>query len=131
DAMPMIRYRIGDIGRFPAGSKTGHPTFVLSDVLGRVVDRLLTPDGRWIAGQELPHLLKDFPVREFLCHQRRDYSVELQLVPQQEFDDRSLRKIQEILTANLPGLPIKIELRESVVRTKSNKWRPVISEVNS
>ena len=88
-------------------------------------------DGRWIAGQELPHLLKDFPVREFLCHQRRDYSIELQLVPQQEFDDRSLLKIQEILTANLPGLPIKIELKESVVRTKSNKWRPVISEVNS
>jgi len=29
----------------------------------------------------------------------------------------------------LPGLQIEIELKESVVRTKSNKWRPVISEV--
>ena len=69
-------------------------------------------------------------MREFVFWQRQDHSVELQIVPQKEFDDRSLRKIEEILKANLPGLPIKIELKESVVRTKSNKWRPVISEVN-
>jgi phenylacetate-CoA ligase len=129
DAMPMIRYRIGDVGRFPAGSKPGHPTFVLPDVMGRVIDRISLPDGRWVAGQEVPHLLKDYPVREFLFLQRRDHSVELQIVPQREFDQSSLREIEQTLTANLPGLPIKIELKESVVRTKSNKWRPVISEV--
>ncbi len=75
-------------------------------------------------------MFKDYPVREFMLVQRPDYSVELQVVPQKEFNERSLRKIQETLTANLPGLPIKIELKEAVVRTKSNKWRPVISEVN-
>ncbi len=131
DGMPMIRYRIGDMGRFPAGSKPGHPTFVLSDVMGREIDRISLPDGRWIAGQEVPHLLKDYPVREFLFLQRQDHSVELQIVPQKDFDDDSLRKIEDVLRANLPGLPIKIELKESVVRTKSNKWRPVISEVKS
>lgn len=129
DGMPMIRYRIGDVGLFPADSKPGHPAFVLPDVMGRVVDRVVLPDGRWIAGQEVPHLLKDYPVREFLFLQRQDHSVELQLVPQKEFNDDSLRKIEDILKANLPGLPIKIEFKESVVRTKSNKWRPVISEV--
>lgn len=128
DGMPMIRYRIGDIGRFPEGSKPGHPTFVLSDVMGRVVDRISLPDGRWIAGQEVPHLLKDYPVREFLFLQRQDHSVELQIVPQKDFNEDSLRKIEDILRANLPGLRIKIEFKESVVRTKSNKWRPVISE---
>lgn len=126
DAMPMIRYRIGDMGHFPAGSKPGYPTLVLSDVLGRSLDRIVMPDGRWIAGQQLPHMLREYPVREFLFWQREDHSVELQIVPQKDFDDRILRKIEEILKANLPGLPIKIELKESVVRTKSNKWRPVI-----
>jgi phenylacetate-CoA ligase len=131
DAMPMIRYRIGDIGRFPAGSRPGQPTFTLSDVMGRVVDRVSLPDGRWVTGMEVPHLLKDYPVREFLFLQRQDYSVELQIVPQKGFDEGSLRGIQKILTANLPGLRIQIELKEAVVRTKSNKWRPVISEVRS
>ncbi|HEX2269271.1 MAG TPA: hypothetical protein VHH35_07050, partial [Pyrinomonadaceae bacterium] len=128
DGMPMIRYRIGDIGRFPKGSKPGHPAFTLSDVMGRVIDRIALPDGRWVAGQEVPHLLKDYPVREFLFFQRQDRSVDLQIVPQGDFEEGSLRQIQEILTANLPGLPIRIELKDAVVRTKSNKWRPVISE---
>jgi phenylacetate-CoA ligase len=129
DAMPMLRYQIGDVGRFREDSRPGHPTFVLPDVRGRVIDRVLLPNGNWIAGQEVPHLLKDFPVREFLFLQRADHSVQLQLVPQQGFDDKSLHSIRDTLTANLPGLQIEIELKESVVRTKSNKWRPVISEV--
>ena len=129
DVMPMLRYEIGDIGQFSAGGKPGHPTFVLPDVMGRTIDRIFLPNGNWIAGQQLPHLLKDFPVREFLFLQRADHSVQLQLVPQQAFDEASLRSIRDTLAANLPGLQIEIELKESVVRTKSNKWRPVISEV--
>ena len=131
DGMPMIRYRIGDVGRFAEGSKPGHPTFVLPEVTGRDLDRIWLPDGGWVVGIEIPHLLKDFPVREFLFLQRRDYSVDLQIVPQNGFDENCRRSIQDTLSANLPGLQIKIELKESVVRTKSNKWRPVISEVKA
>ena len=131
DAMPMLRYEIGDIGRFPTDSRPGHPTVVLTDVMGRVVDRISLPNGNWVVGLEVPHLLKDFPVREFLFLQRQDYSVQLQIVPASEFSDESLRLIRDTLQTNLPGLQIGIELTESVVRTKSNKWRPVISEVKS
>ncbi len=131
DAMPMLRYEIGDVGCFPRDSQPGHPTFVLLDVMGRVVDRILLPNGNWVVGLEVPHLLKDFPVREFMFLQREDHSVQLQIVPQSEFDAESLRLIRETLEANLPGLQIDIELSQSVVRTKSNKWRPVISEVKS
>lgn len=129
DAMPMIRYRIDDVGRFPAGSKPGHPTFSLPEVMGRVIDGISLPDGGWIHGIEFPHLFKDYPVREFLLLQRQDYSVELQIVPQREFDEQSLRGIEETLRVNLRGLPIRIELKEAVARTKSNKWRFVVSEV--
>ena len=131
DGMPMIRYRIGDTGRFSPDSQPGHPTFVLPEVMGRVLDRISLPNGGWITPIEFPHLLKDYPVREFLFLQRQDRSVELQIVPQPGFDDDSLRRIRQILIANLPGLPIQIELKESVARTKSNKWRFVISEVKS
>lgn len=131
DGMPMIRYHIGDVARFPAGSKPGHPVFVLPDVMGRVVDRISLPDGGWVTGLEMPHMLKDFPVREFLFLQREDYSVELQIVPEKDFDEASMASIRRLLSANLPGLPIQIELKDSVARTKSNKWRPVISEVKA
>jgi len=100
-------------------------------VLGRVLDRIVMPDARGIAGQHLPHMLREYAVREVLFWQHPDYSVELQIVPQKEFAEDDLQTIEKLLRENLPGLPLKIELKESVVRTKSNKWRPVISEVNS
>ena len=131
DAMPMIRYRIDDIGRFLPGSKPGHPTFVLPEVIGRALDGISLPDGGWIHGIEFPHMFKDYPVREFMLLQRRDYSVEVQIVPHGAFDEKSLRGIEETLKLNLRGLPIQIEMKESIARTKSNKWRPVISEVKT
>lgn len=130
DAMPMIRYRVGDVGRFPRGSEPGHPTFFLDEVVGRDVDRLWLPDGRWITGLEIPHLIKDYPVREYMLVQRADYSIELKIVPKEGFDEASRRKILATVQANLPGLRITALLVDEIPRTRSNKWRPVVSEVN-
>lgn len=129
DGMPMIRYRIDDVGRFPSGSRPGYPTFELHEVIGRVTDGIRLPDGRWIHGIEFPHLLKDHPVREFMLHQKPDYSVRLMIVPKNDFGHESMRRIKDVVTSNLPGLPITIDLVEQVPRTLANKWRPVVSEV--
>lgn len=129
DAMPMIRYRVGDVARFPSTSRPGAPTFFLDEVVGRVTDRVWLPNGRWINGMQIPHLLKDFPIREFLFLQRKDYSIELQIVPQNGFDESCARIIRDTVTSNLPNLDVKIILKDRIDRTAANKWRPVISEV--
>lgn len=129
DAMPMLRYRVGDVGRFPQASRPGHPAFVLHEVLGREADRIWLPDGRWITGLQMPHMLKDYPVREFMFLQRPDYSVELQVIPQNNFGEDARRSILETVAANLPGLSVSLALVESIPRTKANKLRPVVSEV--
>lgn len=131
DGMPMLRYRVGDVGRFPAGSRPGHPAFTLHEVLGREADRLWLPDGRWVSGLQMPHMMKSYPVREFMFLQRADFSVEIQVVPLQNFADESRRSILETVAANLPGLRIELLLVEAIQRTKANKWRPVVSEVES
>jgi len=129
DGMPMLRYRVGDVGRFPRASRPGHPAFVLHEVLGREADRIWLPDGRWITGLQMPHMLKDYPVREFMFLQRPDYSVELQVIPQNNFGEDARRSILETVEANLPGLPVSLALVQSIPRTKANKLRPVVSEV--
>ena len=129
DAMPMLRYRVGDVGRFPQTSRPGHPAFVLHEVLGREADRIWLPDGRWITGLQMPHMLKDYPVREFMFLQRPDYSVELQVIPQNNFNEDARQSILETVAANLPGLLVSLALVESIPRTKANKLRPVVSEV--
>jgi phenylacetate-coenzyme A ligase PaaK-like adenylate-forming protein len=129
DGMPMLRYRVGDVARFPPGSRPGHPAFVLQEVLGRELDRIWLPDGRWIHGTQVPHMMKDYPVREFMFLQRPDYSVEIQVVPRDGFGAEARESILETVETNLPGLQISLALVESVPRTRANKWRPVVSEI--
>ncbi len=129
DAMPLIRYRVGDVGRFPATSKPGQPTFYLEEVVGRELDRIWLPDGKWIMGAELPHLLKSLAVREFMFVQNEDYSINLQIVPKENFNETHEREIIETVKANLKNLPVNLEMVETIPRTKANKWRPVISKV--
>jgi phenylacetate-coenzyme A ligase PaaK-like adenylate-forming protein len=129
DGMPMLRYRIGDVGLFPEGSNPGHPVFRLRDIIGRDTDRIWLPDGRWISGTQIPHMMKDHPVREYMFAQRSDYSIEIKIVPKNEFEERSRRSIIDTVSANLPGLAITTVLVDEIPRTKSNKWRAVVSEV--
>jgi phenylacetate-CoA ligase len=131
DGMPMIRYRIGDMGRFPEGSAPGRPALALREVVGRDLsaDRLWLPDGRWINPLQIPHMIKDYPVREFMFVQRPDYSVEVLVVPREGFGDESRCAITSNISMNLPGLGVSVVLVKDIPRTRANKWRPVVSEV--
>ena len=131
DAMPLIRYRVGDVGKFASDSKPGNPTFHLEAVVGRELDRIWLPDGRWIHGIELPHLLKDFAVREFVFVQAENYAVELQIVPKSDFIEKDAATIQRIIRANLENLAVNVKLVEAIPRTRANKWRPVMSNVKN
>lgn len=129
DGMPMLRYRVGDLARFPAGSRPGFPVFKLRQVLGRETDRIWLPDGRWIHGIQIPHLMKDYPIEEYMLLQRADYSVELKIVPKKSFRLDLHNGVIATLGANLPGVRLKLRIVGELPRTRSNKRRPVISEV--
>lgn len=129
DAMPMIRYRVGDFARFGAGARPGEPAFRLEEVMGRDTDRIWLKDGSWVHGIEYPHMMKDFPVREFQVFQRADYHVVVRVVPAGEFSAEARQRLVRTIADNLPGLEPELEFVESIARTKSNKLRPVITEV--
>jgi phenylacetate-CoA ligase len=129
DGMPMIRYRVGDVGRFSENSRPGHPAVVLREIVGRQCERIWLPDGRWVTGLQLPHLLKDYPVREFMFVQREDYSVELRIVPKAEFNEAARCAILATIGGNLTGVDTTLVAVDSIPRTRANKWRPVVSAV--
>jgi phenylacetate-CoA ligase len=130
DGMPMIRYRIGDVGLFPSGARPGHPVLSLEEVVGRELERIWMPDGSWIEGELGPHMLKDYPVREYMVLQRADYSVEVHIAPRNGFSEQNRAEIIQTLSSNLRGLKVSAILVERVPRTAANKLRPVVSEVS-
>ncbi len=129
DAMPLIRYRVGDRARFPVDAAPGHPVFHFAEVLGRQVDVLWLPDGRWIHGIAVPHLMKDHAIREFQMYQHEDYSIELLVVPRNHLSMDDEERVLAVLRANAPGLPVTIRVVSQIERTASQKWRPVRSAV--
>jgi phenylacetate-CoA ligase len=129
DGMPMIRYSVGDVGFFPVGARPGHPVFNLHSVLGRTLDKVWMPNGNFIHGAQFPHLLKDFPIREFMVIQESDYSVKIQVVPANTFSEDHRNSILKIVRQNLPGLPLSLYMVNTIPKTKANKWRPVTTHV--
>lgn len=129
DGMPMLRYRVGDLARFPAGARPGMPAQTLHEIVGRDMDRLWLPDGRWVHPVALPHLMKDFPVRDFQLHQKSDFRVTVRVVPDAGYSDRTRDAVLQTLQANLPRLEIALDLVDSIPRSRANKWRPVMSDV--
>jgi hypothetical protein len=61
--------------------------------------------------------------------QRADYSIEVQVVPAKGFGEASRRDILQVVKANLPNLEVNLSIVERIPRTKANKWRPVVTEV--
>jgi phenylacetate-CoA ligase len=128
DAMPMLRYRIGDQAHFGGHCRPGHPVFQLEEVLGRQLDGLHLPDGRWVHGVGIPHMMKDLPVREFQIRQAADYSIEVSIVPGADYTPDASARIAQVLGDNLPGIPIRVRTTDAIPRSAANKWRPVITD---
>jgi phenylacetate-CoA ligase len=130
DGMPMIRYKTGDLGSFFPESKPGHPCFALKSIIGRSADRISLPDGNFINSLQFPHMLKDFPVRDFQVEQCEDYSIHVRLVPRPEFQDGHKDLIASLIRKNLPNIPLIISTVDAIPKTAANKLRPVVSRVS-
>ncbi|MEQ1692528.1 MAG: hypothetical protein ABMA00_14660, partial [Gemmatimonas sp.] len=126
DAMPMLRYRIGDIASFPPGSSPGSPAFTLEEIVGRELDAIWTHKGDRVHGIAFPHLFKDFPIHEFQVRQREDLSVDVFVVPRENFDEASGREIAGVISSNIGGADVRVTAVPAIERTTSGKLRPVI-----
>ncbi len=127
DAMPLFRYRSGDIGRFPSNA-AARPVFTLHEVVGRELQRVARRDGGWMHGTVIPHLLKDFPLKEYQLHQSADLAVTLSYVPLRPLEPAQVDAIMTALHDNLPDIPVELRIVDAVPRTAAGKWLPVVSE---
>ena len=128
DAMPMFRYRSGDVIRPPRDHVFPGPLFALDEVVGRELQQIWMPDGTWMHGTVVPHLMKDFNVTGYQLHQRSDLSVELLICPAEGFSAADEAEMVRNLSMNLPSLTIDVRHVSEIPRTPAGKVLPVISD---
>jgi phenylacetate-CoA ligase len=125
-AMPLIRYRVGDIGVIgePCGCGRGFP--VLQTVWGREYDFVQTPDKRRFHGEFFMYFFEDLrsrgaPVDKFQIIQSGERVLEIKVVNKVELPPQILQQITLALTERLPGMTITGRQVDKIPPTASGK----------
>ncbi len=131
EAMPLIRYRIGDMAIF--SNKTcdcGKGGIIVEKIIGRVEDIVVTPDGRHVG--RLDHLFKDMlNVKEAQIIQESIDSLNIFIVKRAPFNQKDIQRLkQEALLRLGDKIKLNIKFVDSLQKEPSGKLRFVISKIN-
>jgi phenylacetate-CoA ligase len=131
-AMPLLRYRTGDIATLrsdAAACSCGRSRPILERIDGRMEDYVVTPDGRRIG--RMDHVFKDaLAVREAQIVQPSIDRIVIRLVPRPEFDEASRRALAREIRDRLgDGMALEFELIDAIPRLPNGKFRAVVSEI--
>jgi phenylacetate-CoA ligase len=132
DAMPLIRYDIGDLtARIPARCPCGRAHVLHAPVTTKAEDIVVTPDGRLISPSVLTHPLKPLKGLEMSqIIQDAPDRVRVLLVVQGEASTKLLEQVREGMGARLgPEVRVELEIVDRIPLSANGKFRWVISNV--
>ena len=126
--MPFIRYVNGD--RAIAGFKKctcGRGLPLLTQVTGRRLDTLDTPDGRKVPGEFFPHLMKEFPaIRRFQVVQESLDQIRLNLVAPELAEGDRHRLLNAIRETTGTAVQLNLQLVPDIPLTGAGKLKVVV-----
>ncbi len=136
-SMPLIRYRIGDMGMWakePCSCGRGWP--LLGEVTGRVTDNFKSEDGTIIYGGYIRQLLyyRDW-IRKYQIIQEDYNLISIQIVASKQKQDlreyyaRELGEIAEKIKIAMGDCRVEYDFVNDITSTQSGKFRYTISKV--
>ena len=132
NAMPLIRYRTGDVGQLdPSKCACGRGLPLMSYVEGRQTDFLVTPSGRVLHALAVIYSIRETPgVAEFQVVQQTVGEVVIRVVTDGRFSDGACKTLIEKARLAL-GNEVAVELERvaTIPRLPSGKFRYVVSAV--
>jgi phenylacetate-CoA ligase len=132
--MPLIRYRIGDVGT--AGTDTvcgcGRQWELMDSIQGRNTDVVVTPSGNRLIVHFFTGILEHFrEIEAFQVEQNELDSIDLRIVPTPEFDGEVAESVRLRLSEKgAADLKIHIEPVSNIPIPPSGKHKFVISKVS-
>jgi len=99
-AFPMVRYQIGDRGRFIPAEKCNDDALPILDyVKGRRSQTLKLRDGREVPGEFWTTIFDEYPdaISSFSVHQQKDASIRIRYQPTKRWDNNVKKHITTVL----------------------------------
>jgi phenylacetate-CoA ligase len=131
-AMPLIRYKIGDMGVLTERKcECGRHFPVIERIDGRDDDVLITPEGRYIGRLDPIFKGVENTIKESQIIQEKIDLIRILIVRGEGYQEKHKEFIVRELGKRMgPAVVQKIEYVDSIPRTKSGKYRAVICKVN-
>lgn len=126
-AMPIIRYRLGDIvTRGPEQCRCGSPFTTLSAINGRTVDYFTLPDGRLLHAQVVAGTVwsGEFPwIHQYQVVQERRDRVVMDIIPRREPTSYEVQEIERAAREVLgPRVDFSVRLVETIADDAAGKF---------
>lgn len=130
EAMPLVRFRVGDRLTLPERSTCpcGRSLPVIRHVAGRSDDVVWAPDGRAV-GRLDPVFKADLPVAEAQIVQEDLHHLRVLVVPAEGWDERARATVAERTRERVGDITVDVEVVAAIPRTAAGKFRAVISKV--
>jgi len=128
--MPFIRYLNGDVAIFAEKECTcGLHSQVIADVVGRIGDYIITPEGLYI--QRVSIILEDISdIRECQIVQKKYGEMILRIIRNDNYSSKTEKElINRIRQWISPSIDISFEYVNEIPRTKAGKFKEVVSEL--
>jgi len=130
--MPLIRYRIGDIGAFSDHvCSCGRRLPLLQRIEGRTLDVIRTPGGKAIGGTFWTILFRSIPgIEAFQVVQEHLDEIEVRFVKDSNFEDSCIAYFRDKI-AKQCGQDLRVSFNEvkKIEKTPSGKARFIISRI--
>ncbi len=136
-AMPLIRYKIGDLGIKMA--RNNYPTHrelqlpIIQKIIGRDTDIVKTPSGNFLVVHSFTGIFEHIPeIKQFCVIQKELSGIEIQYITDKGFNNDILEniKVQILKSLNEP-FEIKFEEVKEIRPTKSGKPQLIVSHLTN
>jgi phenylacetate-CoA ligase len=130
-AMPLVRYDIGDYAQVGAPCDCGRGLPVLTRILGRVRNTLVTADGKryWpVFGTRA--LMNSAPVQQYQFVQKTPQRIDARVVVAAPLThDQELQFRERVISQLPPGIDVQIVYCDRIERSAGGKYEEFVSEV--
>lgn len=124
---PFIRYRIGDVAAWdPEPCTCGRQMPVLKEVVGRIEDVVVGPDGREMVRFHGIFVGQDNVVEGQIIQEALD-RILVKVVPTEGFGEVDAADIEKRIRQRLGDVSVVVETVESIPRSASGKFLAVVS----